>query len=522
MSEQIASDQAEFENTPKLDPSTPELSANSPNPQALAIANLVPGAEILGYGFNIFGKYSFDAAIRPLFDLGASTTPYTYPESGTVYNVPSNVSPPGGSSATAAAYAFASASEFVSHFQGDADVSGSVGAFSASFSTSYSSDQQNSAAYSWALVEGKYYAWHLQMLYSAQILLSNISKDPDWLNLPSQFTAKNELQFYNFFEKFGTHFISGVACGGTLYYYFAVSKQSNFSSNQISASASAEYQGLISSGQAQANAYWSQCASNWSSSRQSYAVTVPATTGVIDWVNPPDNSFDQNQQFADWKTSVTNNPSRANFSLTPISAIFSGAQAAAIQQAYAAYGSNRIHIESYRDRSPLLLINGAPVVPAGGYPGGKSAGWHIVVLDATINTVVLNQYFAIDYSQPNWPDPSYDAMATALSAYTGNPNYTLVIAASNMDEGANPDSNFYGVLKSFGAGAGLDQWMTREHRCMGGQAVAYALAGGGASVAGCEAFLDIYVAPYSTNEGVTVDAFLQPGAGHFTPVPYQP
>ena len=244
----------------------------------------------MGYGFNIFGKYSFDAAIRPLFDLGASTAPYTYPESGTVYNVPSNVSPPGGSSATAAAYAFASASEFVSHFQGDADVSGSVGAFSASFSTSYSSDQQNSAAYSWALVEGKYYAWHLQMLYSAQILLSNISKDPDWLNLPSQFTAKNELQFYNFFEKFGTHFISGVACGGTLYYYFSVSKQSNLSSNQISASASAEYQGLISSGQAQANAYWSQCASNWSSSRQSYAVTVPACTLTIRFV--PSNTIE--------------------------------------------------------------------------------------------------------------------------------------------------------------------------------------------------------------------------------------
>jgi hypothetical protein len=500
-------------------------SLSNPQSQSFAnsaIPNLVPGAEVLGYGFNIFGQYSFDSALRPLFDLGATTTPYTYPESGTVYNVPANVSPPGGSSATAAAYAFSSASEFVSQFQADASVSGSVGAFSGSFASSYSKQQQNSADYSWALVEGKYYAWHLQMLYSAQILLSNITSDPDWANLPSTFNANNAQAFYTFFEKFGTHFISGVACGGTLYYYFSVSKQWSMSANQISASASAEYQGLISSTEAQASVYWSQCTNNWAAARQSYAITVPATTGVIDWVNPPVDSYDQSQQFANWKTSVTNNPSRANFSLTPIYNVFSGAQATALKEAYAAYGSNRIHIESYRDRSCTILVNGTPIQPPGGYPAGVNVGWHMIVLDATNNNTIFNRYYSVDYNQPNWPDPTYDQMASDLAPYLGSAKYTLVLASCYMDEGANPNNNLYGVLKSFGAGAGLDQWMTREHRCSGGEEVAYALAGAGTSVAGCEAFLDTQVAPYSRAEGVTVDAFLQPGSGTFVPVPYQP
>ena len=40
------------------------------NLEAAALPNLVPGAEMLGYGFNIFGTYSFDSAIRPLLKLG--------------------------------------------------------------------------------------------------------------------------------------------------------------------------------------------------------------------------------------------------------------------------------------------------------------------------------------------------------------------------------------------------------------------------------------------------------------------
>jgi hypothetical protein len=489
-----------------------------PNDQALDIPNLVPGAEILGYGFNIFGPYSFDSAIRPLFDLGDKTTPYTYPESGATYQVPSNVSPPGGSSASASAHAFSTASEFVDYFQASASVSGSVGAFSASFSGTYSQQQQDASAYSWALVEGDYYAWHLQLFYSSEILRANILKDPDWKDLPHDFTRENAAQFYNFFQKFGTHFISSVGCGGTLYYYFSVEQDSNLNSTQISASASAEYQGLICSGKAQAEAYWSQCATNWTSSRQSFAQTVPATTGVIDWINPPSGSYDDTGAFAGWKDSVVNNPSRSDFGLTTIDRVFSGSQAIAIQQAYAAYASNLAHIEAYRDRTPTVLINGKPIVPEGGYPGGAVPGWQMVVLDGTLQTV-LDKFYTVDTSQPNWPDPTFRQMSEDLRPYAGNREYLLVTATSFGDEGMNPTEEFYGLLKSFGAGDLLDSWMSYSHSCSFGEAVAYILVGRPGDTAGCEAFTTERT---STNEGVTVDAFFNPSAGSFTPTPYQP
>lgn len=486
---------------------------------AEAVPNLIPGAEILGYGFNIFGKYSFDSAIMPLFDLGAQTVPYTDPETGIVYQVPSNVSPPGGSSSSASAQSFATASQFADYFQSSASVSGSIGAFSANFASTYNTEQQNSSAYSWALVEGDYYAWHLQFIYSPAALRANITGDPDWEDLPNTFTAANAAQFYNFFQKFGTHFISSVACGGTLYYYFAVSQDSNLSSRQITASASAEYQGLISSGQAQADAFWSQCATNWTTSRQSFAQTVPATTGVIDWINPPSGTYDQNGLFAGWKQAVTTNPSRAKFALTTIDRVFSGAQATAIQQAYAAYASNRAHVESYRDRTPTVLVNGTPIVPPGGYPSEPTSGWHMVVLDGTLQTV-LNKFYAIDYSQPNWPDPMFDQMSADLNPFAGNQEYVLVAATSFGDEGGSPTEEFYGLLKSFGAGAGLDAWMGfGGHNCSFGEAIAYILVGRAASQAGCEAMTYERTSPA---EGVTVDAFFQPGAGSFTPVPFKP
>jgi hypothetical protein len=394
-----------------------------------------------------------------------------------------------------------------------------VGAFSSSFSGTYSQEQQNSSDYSWALVEGDYFAWHLQLSYSPGALLGNIVNDPDWRELPDTFTPENASQFYNFFQKFGTHFISSVSCGGTLYYYFSVAQQSGLSSTQIAASASAEYQGLICSGEAAAQAYWSQCATNWTSSRQSFAKTVPATTGVIDWINPPSGSYDNTGAFAGWKTSVVNNPSRSNFVLTTIDRVFSGQKAFAIQKAYEAYASNLAHVESYRDRTPTVLINGRPIVPEGGYPAAVTPGWQLVVLDGTLQTV-LNKFYAIDYSQPNWPDPTCRQMADDLTPYAGDREYQLVAVTSYGDEGMSPNEELYGLLKSFGAGALLDSWMSAgAHHCSWGEAIAYILVGRAGDTAGCEAFTTERT---STNEGVMVNAFFNPSAGSFTPIPYQP
>src|SRR5258708_7032390 len=127
------------------------------NLEAASIPDLVPGAEMLGYGFNIFGDYSFEAALRPLLTLGA-TLPWNAPSSK-VYSLPANVNTPGGSSSSADSRAFSSSKEFTNYFQTSASVSGSLGAFGGSFGASYSTAEQNNEDYSWALVEADVYSW---------------------------------------------------------------------------------------------------------------------------------------------------------------------------------------------------------------------------------------------------------------------------------------------------------------------------------------------------------------------------
>jgi MAC/Perforin domain len=494
------------------------------NLEALAIPNLVPGAEMLGYGFNIFADYSFDSAIKPLFKLGTPAN-WTAP-SGVVYNLPANIPAPGGSSSSASSQAFSSSSEFTSYFQGSASVSGSIGAFSASFSAAYSTSQQNSSSYNWALVQADYLAWHIGISYGPQILRDDVKGDPDWNTLPKQFNPgdeKNVGAFFRFFQKFGTHFISKASVGGTLYYYFAVSTAASYSSKDVETSAMAEFHGLICSTQAQASANWGQCSKNWSQSRQSHAMTVPATTGVIDWVNPLPGSYDQSGNFAAWQTAVVNNPSRCNFSLTPIWALFSGAQADAIQEAYAAYGSNNVSIKATRTGTAVIEVNSKPVVPSGGYPAKPTPSWQVVVLDRKTLAQKLNNFYTFDFNAAGWPDTTLNAMANDLRPYTGSKDYMLITATTDIDAACSPNTSLYATLKSFGGSAGLEQWMAEpNHACSSGNGSAvYALVGAGASVLGCEGFGDTYPGNPTTST-VTINALLLPIGGSFTPTPYTP
>src|ERR1044072_9382699 len=146
-----------------------------PSEEAVAIPNLIPGAEMLGYGFNIFKDSSFDSAIQPLLKLGA---PKSWAGKGITYNVPEYVTTPGGSRSDARARAFESGAEFSSYFQSSASVSGSYGAFSTSFSNSYSTEEQNSYSNSWALVEADFHQWSLRL--RERVVLDNVAADPDW------------------------------------------------------------------------------------------------------------------------------------------------------------------------------------------------------------------------------------------------------------------------------------------------------------------------------------------------------
>lgn len=494
----------------------------TPNLEAVSIPDLVPGAEMLGYGFNIFGDYSFEAALRPLLTLGP-TQPWNAP-SGKVYSLPANVNTPGGSRSSATSQAFSSSQEFTNYFQTSASVSGSLGAFGGSFGASYSTDQQNNEDYSWALVEADVYEWDVEINYAPDIILPEVLSDSDWSGLPQQFDPgdpNNVIAFYRFFQKFGTHFISMVSAGGTLYYYFAVENSAQYNAEQIGVSASFEYRALISSTQVQAQANWGQTAANWTSNRQSHAETVPATPAIVGWVNPPPGSYDTGGSYAEWQDAVTNFPSRANFSLQPIWALFSGSQWSALQAAYAAYGSNRVSVQAAPDHTATMIVNGTPMTPTGDQPSPNTPGWQLLVLDSRTLAPQLNRYYNIQPNTVNWPDPTYDKMAADLNPYLGSAAYMLIAATSYMDEGANPDASFYAILRSFGGGAALDRWYAMQHNCGGlPDTAVYALIGTGTAIPGTEGFSGKGDPGFPMS--VNLNALLLPLAGGgFTATPYQ-
>lgn len=501
--------------------SSPSFPSNvPPNLEAVSIPDLVPGAEMLGYGFDIFGDYSFEAALQPLLTLGP-TQPWNAP-SGKTYSLPANVNTPGGSRSSATSQSFSSSREFTSYFQASAKVSGSVGAFGGSFGASYATDQQNSEDYSWALVEADVTEWDVEINYAPDIILPEILSDSDWSGLPQQFDPSdmnNVIAFYRFFQKFGTHFISTVSAGGTLYYYFAVENSAQYTAEQIGVSASAEYHALIASTQVEAQANWGQTAGNWSSNRQSHAETVPATPAIVGWVNPLPGSYDTGGSYAAWQDAVTNYPSRSNFSLTPIWALFSGQQWSALQAAYAAYGSNRVSVQAAPNHTATMIVNGTPMTPTGDQPSTWS-GWQLLVLDSRTLAPQLNRYYnvapAVDY-----PDSTYDKMAEDLKPYVGSAGYMLIAATSYMDLQANPNAALYAILKSFGGGAALDRWYAMPHGCSDAAGTAvYALIGTGSAIPGTEGFSGMGDPGFPIS--VNLNALLLPLAGGgFTATPYQ-
>ncbi|HJW96071.1 MAG TPA: MAC/perforin domain-containing protein [Thermoanaerobaculia bacterium] len=483
---------------------------------APVVQNLIPGAEMLGYSFNIFSNYSFDSAIRPLLQLGAPTT--WNGADGKSFNVPENVGVPGGSYSSARCTTFETGSEFNSYFQSSASVEGSVGAFSASFSTSYSTEQRDSSSYSWALIEADVHSWTLNL--QKRVLSDDVANDPDWLAVPDNFTPhddQNVLAFFRFFQKYGTHYIAQVTAGGTLYYYLTVSRSAHYTSHDIQQSAMAEYHGLISSTKVEATRRWGDASSNWTQNRQARAFAVPATTAVLDWVNPPKDSWDEGGQFATWKKEVTERPSRTKFALRPIWDLFSGAKWMSLQLAYQAYANTRISVSASRWQDDTIMISGTPMFLS--QPPDKTGAWQLVLIDSRSLKPVFNKTYSF-HPGPRWPDDTYEKMTADLRPYAGNDAYILAAATSYGDMAETPTTDFYGVLRSFGAGKALDRWYKKQqHGCtLTPGTIAYALVGRGGSATGCEKYV---IVTETDTPGVTVNTFLLPLAGSFYPQEYQ-
>ncbi len=416
------------------------------------MATYIPGAETLGYGFDVLGSFSDQSRISPLFEMQYDSQ--TWKE----YLVPVNASLDTSSKHYGSSNSFESRSKVEEHFAAKLNIKASYGFFSGEFEASYDMDSKSDVEYQYGLVEtySKIYALDLKDK-SEHGLAPWVKNDPDYQNIPDTFAHHNRGDFFRFFDKYGIYFISKVVLGSRLYYSTVVSKSHKYTSNEIKTKISIEYNGIFGAS-AKAEAEWKKVGEDWSSSRE---VKVSATGGDNSILNVLAPGFNANHEgaYESWLKSAESNPSVIDFTLTSISKIFSGKKAKAVEDALKGYLEHKIFIES-KTGSCLINFNGKNVLPP---PSGTENfyGYQLAAINRTTLKVELaKSYSTHDY----WSgyDAIYDAMQSDITPYN-NSGYIIAFTTFTNFALTAPNSGFAAILKNCGADTGLRQWIDTKN-----------------------------------------------------------
>lgn len=315
------------------------------------IRNKIPGADVLGCGFNIFNDYSPGSLLGAIFkNHNTPAMQWVSPASLAAFDVPSNVAIVNDTSVDGSVYVFEDQQEFQQHLAFKAGITASAssfakayrGAFSASVSASGSTTDESSV---WRSVyEANYRAFRLGLIdQTAAELSPAFANDPDVLALPDGFTSGTAYLFRRVFQRYGTHYVSEVELGGYLHYCATIEKSASLTKGQVSANLSAEFSATFATAKADLSTELSMSAKDWKKSRSVQVRAAGGDTGPLMAVSPAPGE-DCTDIFTGWTRSVMLNPSVMNFKLRPLSVLFTGKKAAAVEAAIAAYTNNYLSV----------------------------------------------------------------------------------------------------------------------------------------------------------------------------------
>lgn len=427
----------------------------------MALLNPVPGSEVLGWGFNVFGSYSSDSKTRQLFqfpETGATTQPLS---NGTTYLLPGNIQLVPRNATTGETQVFQDRSEVETYFSGKAGLSTRIGEpgfkFTGQFDVMYSGASQSETSYTYAMIYSGFHSWDLEILeQNLEALAPWVLNDPDFFSVPNTFTPENAAIFFRFFDKFGTHYVSQASVGWKLYFNEAVSRSFTTSTQTISANASLEYRALfLEDSKATADATWSQVGYDYTQNRTATLQAMGGTSSILNALLP---AYGQNHSdlFDLWRQSADANPVAVDFQLNPMWFLFSGAHAAAMEQAYLAYANAHLYAES-KTASTLIQVKGKVERPAQNRPE-QASGFQVCVIRRSDLEPVFNAYFTFSWTNywQNWPE-MYRQMYAALQNFNSS-DYVVTLASFGMMGVWFPTDDMYQFLVSCGASDGLRQW----------------------------------------------------------------
>lgn len=444
----------------------------------------IVGGSVLGFGFNILGEYNISSVTSQLFKhntLQAQT--YTYPPTGMSYSVPDNTTVVQNTTTTANTMVFNTSEQFQNYYAAKAGVKGSYGCFSAEFDMAYSGTFNTQNSYYYGLSEADFTGWNLILSdQSSDWLSPSFLNDPLVKDLPDTFTPSNQDDFFELFRKFGTHVVTQLTVGGSLSYYEAVETSYSSSEQQIQANLSLEFNAVFYSASSQAEAEWSQLGQNWANSRTVTVNAVGGDTSVLNVLDPTYGSSDSSI-FTTWSQAVMQNPAVISFGLRPLSVLFSGNQATAVDQALQAYCNGALLAMAVMEYTPgqgpggggyttggVILLNGntiapsPPVTPPPPYVTGQGTSWQFVyplsafqiaLFDPNQLTTLMSHTYYISYPFSPYAEQVYQQMMLDINGISAQ-NYLVAVTAFCIPLWDFPSSEFAAWLT--GCGASLSGW----------------------------------------------------------------
>ncbi len=470
-------------------------------PETALVPDLVPGASMLGLGFNALGTYDVRSLTQQIISVSAGPdTNWTYPPTKITYTVPGNASVISNTHASGSARVFSSQQEFQDYFSAKADIEGSYGGFSAQFSAAYSKSLTTTDSYSYSVYDAEFRGWDVMLLsHSEANQVPGFSQDPDVVELPRNFTKENRESFFALFRKFGTHFVSQCRVGGNIYYYLAIEKAYSVNTVALEAKVALEYKAVFTAASGEAEADWSQLGEEWATSRSVQVSALGGSAHVLNALLPVyQSSF--NTIFLQWQDGVMQNPAVVTFKLRPLSQLFSGEQAGAVSKALRVYMNGAIISLASCDYTPgtgpgggnvttdaLMIVAGnlippdplspppPPVIEDGViYP---ITGYRIVVVDADSLDVILNATYYI----PGSLNSSYEKQQEVYHKIMkdidqiGERGYYVAISGFGIIAVNFPSSAFMNWVSS--CGIDMRAWRSYMNQSMFFNLVSYAAVG---------------------------------------------
>ena len=280
---------------------------------------------------------------------------------------------------------------------------------------------------------------------------------------------RNIKAFFDFFDAYGTHFVSEVKVGGSLRYYSAIFSNQNYTQSQLQLNISTEFEATFIDGEVDSKNAWASLGETWAENRSVTLDVAGGDPSILSEIALGFGAADSGA-FKEWATSVAKNPSEVIYILTSINNVFdvTDPRNESVNQALNVYLNSKISVQAdvtYKSgnddkntnysTSSRIYIQGSYAVPTTdkkpsapiNFPlpigGIQLALWDVEKRDYLLSKTY---YLPMDYMNN---DPFYKEIYDDVSQFI-NSKYVIGIAFFGFNAHAFPPSQVSGWLRDCG------------------------------------------------------------------------